>query len=250
MVNSGLTTGTLLWTYELFAKRVSKLKLDLPESGNGTPDLLNEVRWNLDWMLKMQDADGGVWHKQTSEGFCGFVMPEKDTLDERRHRHGRGPVQELVRDRRLRRGDGHRLARLPALRRGLRHEGAGRRAPGLDLARDAPRRSVQEPGRRLDRRVRRSRLLRRAPVGRGRARPNHRRGRPTWATSWSSFLVSGRRFGPRAPRAGRASPRWRFGRTCWAGARTRLPWRPYATTRWPLPTPSWSARPATATASA
>jgi endoglucanase len=80
VVNSGLTTGTLLWTYELFGKRVSKLKLDLPESGNGTPDLLNEVRWILDWMLRMQDADGGVWHKQTSEAFCGFVMPEKDTL--------------------------------------------------------------------------------------------------------------------------------------------------------------------------
>ncbi len=80
VVNSGLTTGTLLWTYELFGARVKNLKLDLPESGNGTPDLLNEVRWNLDWMLKMQDADGGVWHKQTSPGFCGFVMPEKDTL--------------------------------------------------------------------------------------------------------------------------------------------------------------------------
>ena len=70
----------MLWTYELFGDRVKKLKLDLPESGNGTPDVLNEVRWNLDWMLKMQDADGGVWHKQTSPGFCGFVMPEKDTL--------------------------------------------------------------------------------------------------------------------------------------------------------------------------
>jgi endoglucanase len=80
VVNSGLTTGTLLWTYELFGKRVSKVKLDLPESGNGVPDLLNEVRWNLDWMLQMQDADGGVWHKQTSAGFCGFVLPEKDTL--------------------------------------------------------------------------------------------------------------------------------------------------------------------------
>jgi endoglucanase len=28
----------------------------------------------------MQDEDGGVFHKQTSEGFCGFVMPEKDDL--------------------------------------------------------------------------------------------------------------------------------------------------------------------------
>jgi endoglucanase len=77
VVNSGLTTGTLLWAWEMFHP---KAKLSLPESGNGTPDILNEIKWNLDWMLTMQDTDGGVWHKQTSERFCGFVMPEKDTL--------------------------------------------------------------------------------------------------------------------------------------------------------------------------
>jgi endoglucanase len=80
VVNSGIATGTLLWAYELFGERVKGVGLAIPESGNGTPDILNEVRWNLDWMLSMQDDDGGVWHKQTSEGFCGFVMPEKDTL--------------------------------------------------------------------------------------------------------------------------------------------------------------------------
>jgi len=31
-------------------------------------------------MLSMQDSDGGVWHKQTSEKFCGFIMPEEDKL--------------------------------------------------------------------------------------------------------------------------------------------------------------------------
>jgi endoglucanase len=80
VVNSGISTGTLLWTYELFAARVGKVKLNLPESGNGTPDILNEIRWNLEWMLDMQDEDGGAWHKQTSERFCGFVMPDKDAL--------------------------------------------------------------------------------------------------------------------------------------------------------------------------
>lgn len=80
IVNSGLTTGTMLWAYELFGARVSKVQLNIPESGNGTPDLLNELRWNLEWMLSMQDSDGGVFHKQTSARFCGFVMPEKDDL--------------------------------------------------------------------------------------------------------------------------------------------------------------------------
>jgi len=80
VVNSGLSTGTLLWAWEFFGPRLKNLKLNIPESGNGTPDVLNEVRWNLDWMLSMQDDDGGVWHKQTSEKFPGFVMPEKDKL--------------------------------------------------------------------------------------------------------------------------------------------------------------------------
>lgn len=80
VVNSGLSTGTLLWTYEMFADRVRNVRLNIPESGNLSPDILNEIRWNLDWMLSMQDEDGGVFHKQTSERFCDFVMPEKDGL--------------------------------------------------------------------------------------------------------------------------------------------------------------------------
>jgi hypothetical protein len=61
-------------------KKLKNISLKIPESGNGTPDILNEARWNLEWMLKMQDDDGGVWHKQTSEHFSGFVAPEDDKL--------------------------------------------------------------------------------------------------------------------------------------------------------------------------
>jgi endoglucanase len=78
VVNSGITTGTLLWAYEMFGDRLKGLKLDLPESGNALPDVLDEVRWNLEWMLSMQDEDGGAFHKQTSERFAGFVMPQDD----------------------------------------------------------------------------------------------------------------------------------------------------------------------------
>jgi endoglucanase len=80
VVNSGISTGELLWTYEVFEKRVRSISLNIPESKDRTPDILDEVRWNLDWMLTMQDEDGGVWHKQTSERFAEFVMPEKDLL--------------------------------------------------------------------------------------------------------------------------------------------------------------------------
>lgn len=80
LVNSGVATGTLLWAWEIYGKKLKDISLKIPESGNGTPDILNEARWNLEWMLKMQDEDGGVWHKQTSEHFSGFVAPEEDTL--------------------------------------------------------------------------------------------------------------------------------------------------------------------------
>jgi endoglucanase len=80
MVNSGITTGTLLWAWEIYSPRLKSIRLKIPETGNGTPDILNEVRWNLEWMLKMQDADGGAWHKQTSTHFSGFIAPDKDTL--------------------------------------------------------------------------------------------------------------------------------------------------------------------------
>ena len=80
VVNSGIATGTLMWAWEIYGGRLRSIPLKIPESGNGTPDILNEVRWNLEWMLKMQDTDGGVWHKQTSKRFSGFIPPDKDAL--------------------------------------------------------------------------------------------------------------------------------------------------------------------------
>ncbi len=79
-VNGGLTVGTLLWAWELYPQALARMQLSIPESGGHIPDYLAEVRWNLQWMLSMQDGDGGVWHKQTSEQFCAFIMPQSDTL--------------------------------------------------------------------------------------------------------------------------------------------------------------------------
>lgn len=78
VVNSGITTGTLLWSWEMFGGKLKKISLKIPESGRPTPDMLSEIRWNLEWMLGMQDSDGGVWHKQTTQRFCGMIMPDKD----------------------------------------------------------------------------------------------------------------------------------------------------------------------------
>ncbi len=53
--------------------------LGIPESGNGIPDVLDEARWELDWMLKMQDASGGVYHKVTCANFPETVGPVDET---------------------------------------------------------------------------------------------------------------------------------------------------------------------------
>ncbi|MEO0996793.1 MAG: glycoside hydrolase family 9 protein [Pseudomonadota bacterium] len=77
VVNSGISTYTLLAAYEHFPDFFDALDLNIPESGNALPDILDEVHWNLRWMLAMQDpADGGVYHKLTSLEFAGAVMPQ------------------------------------------------------------------------------------------------------------------------------------------------------------------------------
>jgi endoglucanase len=34
--------------------------LEIPESGNGTPDVIDEARWGMDWLARMQNVDGSV----------------------------------------------------------------------------------------------------------------------------------------------------------------------------------------------
>lgn len=82
IVNSGITTYSLLAAFEKFPTYFTAQNLNIPESGNAVPDILNEAMWNLEWMLAMQDPnDGGVYHKLTSKGFSGFDMPDKDTSE-------------------------------------------------------------------------------------------------------------------------------------------------------------------------
>jgi len=76
IVNSGITMGTLLSAYEDFPDYFKSLNTGIPESNNSIPDLLDEIIYNLRWMLTMQDRDdGGVYHKCTNAAFDGMVMP-------------------------------------------------------------------------------------------------------------------------------------------------------------------------------
>ena len=76
IVNSAYSIGLMQTAYRLFPDYFSKQNVNIPESSNSTPDLLDELYYNLDWMLTMQDpADGGVYHKLTTPSFEGFVKP-------------------------------------------------------------------------------------------------------------------------------------------------------------------------------
>ena len=44
---------------------------------NLTP-LLEEARYELEWMLRMQRDDGGVYHKVSCASFCGMIMPHEE----------------------------------------------------------------------------------------------------------------------------------------------------------------------------
>ena len=50
----------------------------IPESGNSVPDLLDEARWELEWMRKMIRPDGAVYHKVTCANFCGMIPPQQE----------------------------------------------------------------------------------------------------------------------------------------------------------------------------
>lgn len=70
----------LLLSYEAFPESFTD-SIGIPESGNGIPDALDEVKYELDFMFKMQDSvSGGVYHKVTPEAFAEIVMPD-ETFD-------------------------------------------------------------------------------------------------------------------------------------------------------------------------
>ncbi|QNP74488.1 glycoside hydrolase family 9 protein [Streptomyces roseirectus] len=91
VVNGGIATWEVLSTYErsLHARtgtpaRLGDGQLALPESGNRVPDVLDEARWQLDFMLKMQVPDGkplaGMAHHKIHDAeWTGLPMlPDDD----------------------------------------------------------------------------------------------------------------------------------------------------------------------------
>lgn len=80
VVSGVQTIEDLFLAYEDYPEFWARDDMGIPESGNGIPDILDEAKYELDWLLKMQDeSTGGVYHKVTCREFPQFVMPEEET---------------------------------------------------------------------------------------------------------------------------------------------------------------------------
>jgi len=71
VVNGGIATWTLLNIYERNPTQFPDGSLGIPEAGNGVPDVLDEARWEMDFMLGMQVPEGqpqaGMAHHKLHE---------------------------------------------------------------------------------------------------------------------------------------------------------------------------------------
>ncbi len=67
----------------LFAYRHNPLvwpdNWNIPESGNGIPDILDEAKWELDWLLRMQNVNGSVLSKMGVNGFQSASPPSTES---------------------------------------------------------------------------------------------------------------------------------------------------------------------------
>lgn len=78
---AALSVSHMMWLFEL-RPEAAALSLNVPSSP-GLPDILAEARWGLDWMAKMQNADGSVLHKVDAEPNLPWGMPPADDKTER-----------------------------------------------------------------------------------------------------------------------------------------------------------------------
>jgi endoglucanase len=96
VVNGGIAVWTLLNEYER-AKQLGKTgaaafadgAMNIPENANGVPDILDEARWELEFMLSMQVPTdgvvegvnvGGMVHSKVSDGYW-TGLPQRPELD-------------------------------------------------------------------------------------------------------------------------------------------------------------------------
>ncbi len=92
VVNGGISLWTMQNQYELALKNGTEAAyadgtMSIPENSNGYPDLLDEARYEMEWMFKMmvQDGDyaGMVYHKVHDIKWTALALAPADDPEER-----------------------------------------------------------------------------------------------------------------------------------------------------------------------
>ena len=87
LLTSGNATAQMLLAYELSNENTVNIFADhfnaLGQPGtNGIPDLLDEARWGLDWMLKLHPAPDQLYHQVADDrDHTGRHLPQNDAAD-------------------------------------------------------------------------------------------------------------------------------------------------------------------------
>ncbi|NET38611.1 MAG: glycosyl hydrolase family 5 [Cyanothece sp. SIO1E1] len=79
VTTTAVSIGRLLSLYEQHPDLFWDNQLEIPESGNGVPDLLDEMHVGLDWLLTMQRQDGAVYRKLSGDQWPIGLAPDEDT---------------------------------------------------------------------------------------------------------------------------------------------------------------------------
>lgn len=86
VVNGGIAAWTLMDLYEQFPTAFPDNTQKLPEAGNGVPDVLDEARWEMEFLLSMQVPEGQalagmVHHKIHDETWAAMPMVPPTEVD-------------------------------------------------------------------------------------------------------------------------------------------------------------------------
>lgn len=83
ITTAGLSSAELMLAYEANPDHFTKGQLMFPkgvENNTNLPDVLSEVKFEIDWMRKMQRQDGSTFHKVAGLTWPGFdISPDTDT---------------------------------------------------------------------------------------------------------------------------------------------------------------------------
>ncbi|MBN2342240.1 MAG: glycoside hydrolase family 9 protein [Deltaproteobacteria bacterium] len=77
--STGISAQILLTAFAMAPELFKDNEQNIPESKNGVPDILDEVTWGLDWILSLQQKDGGFRHSEAVFGWTGPMAADEDT---------------------------------------------------------------------------------------------------------------------------------------------------------------------------